>query len=134
MKSTCKWLGNYKSVVDNGANHSIQLDLPEEKGGENSGPTALEMLLMSLNGCVSTIFALVATKMRLSYSELTIEMFSENENNSPSITYVEFEFSIKTEEPKEKIEKCLETTLKTCPVGLLFEKAGVEIQYNINYL
>lgn len=134
MKSTCKWLGNSKSVVDNGANHSIQIDLPETKGGENSGPTAHEMLLMSLNGCISTIFGLVAAKMRLSYSELTIEMFSENENNSPSITYVEFEFSIKTEEAKDKIEKCLETTLKTCPVGLLFDKAGVEMEYNINYL
>ncbi len=134
MKSTCIWKEKFQSVVDNGRGHSIAIDLPLAKGGDNTGATALEMLVMSLNGCIGTIFALVAQKMRIGFTQMELLMFAEQENNAPTITYINFELSIKTEEAQEKIEKCLDTTLKTCPVGVLFDNAGVEITYNINYL
>lgn len=134
MKSISLWTKNFQSVVDNGRNHSLVIDLPETKGGNNSGPTALELCVMSFSGCVGTIFAMVAEKMRLSFSKMDVNVVAEQKNDAPTITNIHFILSIQTTHEKDKIEKCLEHTMKTCPVGVLFKQAGVEITNEIKLL
>ncbi|NLF43303.1 MAG: OsmC family protein [Bacteroidales bacterium] len=134
MKSKSIWTRDFQSVVDNGRNHSMVIDLPEAKGGNNSGPTALEIAVMSFSGCVGTIFAMVAQKMRVSFDKMEVESDAQQKDNAPTITDLHFIFSIKTNESKEKIEKCLEHTMSTCPVGVLFKQAGVRITNEIKYL
>lgn len=134
MKSNSLWTRKFQSVVDNGRNHSMVVDLPEAKGGDNSGPTALELCVMSFSGCVGTIFAMVAEKMRLSFDKMEVEAQAEQKNGAPTITDIHFIFSIRTTESKDKIEKCLSHTLSTCPVGVLFKQAGVVITNEIQYL
>ncbi|MFA6951031.1 MAG: OsmC family protein [Lentimicrobiaceae bacterium] len=131
MKSNSLWTKNFQSVVDNGRNQSIVIDLPEAKGGNNSGPTALEMCVMSFSGCVGTIFALVAKKMRLTYEKMEIDVDAQQNNDAPTITDIHFVLTIQTKDDKLKIEKCLEHTLNTCPVGVLFKQAGVKITNEI---
>ncbi len=134
MKSNSLWTRKFQSVVDNGRNHSMVIDLPEEKGGSNSGPTALEMCVMSFGGCVGTIFAMVAEKMRLTFEKMEVELIAEQNHNAPTITDIHFTLSIHTSERIEKIEKCLEHTVNTCPVGVLFKQAGVSITNEIKIL
>ncbi len=134
MKSKSLWTRKFQSVVDNGRNHSLVIDLPEAKGGINSGPTALEVCVMGFSGCVGTIFAMVAEKMRLKFDILEVEVDAEQKNNAPTITDIQCILQIRTGEEKAKIEQCLEMTLKTCPVGLLFVQAGVNITHEIVYL
>lgn len=134
MKSNSLWTRQFQSVVDNGRNHSMVIDLPEAKGGSNSGPTALEMCVMSFSGCVGTIFAMVAQKMRLTFEHMEVEVNTEQKNDAPTITDIHFILNIKTTEEKEKIEKCLEHTLNTCPVGVLFKQAGVKITNEIKFI
>jgi len=134
MKSTSLWTRQFQSVVDNGRNHSLVIDLPEAKGGINSGPTALEMCVMSFSGCVGTIFAMVAQKMRLTFEHLEVEVNAEQKNEAPTITDIHFIMNIKTIETKDKIEKCLEHTMNTCPVGVLFKQAGVKITNEIKFI
>lgn len=131
MKSNSLWTRKFQSVVDNGRNHSMVIDLPEPKGGSNSGPTALEMCVMSLSGCVGTIFAMVAEKMRIKFEKMEVELIAEQSQNAPTITDVHFSLRIQTSEERQKIEKCLEHTINTCPVGVLFKQAGVSITNEI---
>lgn len=131
MKSNSLWTRKFQSVVDNGRNHSMVIDLPEPKGGSNSGPTALEMCVMSLSGCVGTIFAMVAEKMRIKFEKMEVELFAEQNHNAPTITDVHFTLTIQTAEERQKIEKCLDLTINTCPVGVLFKQAGVTITNEI---
>lgn len=131
MKSNSLWTRKFQSVVDNGRNHSMVIDLPEAKGGSNSGPTALEMCVMSLSGCVGTIFAMVAEKMRLKFEKMEVELIAEQSQNAPTITDVHFTLRIQTSEERQKIEKCLDLTINTCPVGVLFKQAGVSITNEI---
>jgi len=131
MKSTAIWKKGYQSVVDNGRNHSIIIDLPETKGGENTGPTALELSIMGLTGCINTIFALMAKKMRIEFSMLKVELYAEQEQGAATITYIDCTLYITSNASKEKIERCLEQTIKTCPVGVLFQQAGIEIVHEI---
>lgn len=132
MKSKSIWTRDYQSVVDNGRNHSMVIDLPEDKGGANSGPTALEICVMSFSGCIGTIFAMVAHKMRLPFNKMEVLVDANKPDNATTITDLHFILEIATSEPKEKVKKCLEHTMKTCPVGLLFQQAGVKITNEIS--
>jgi len=134
MKSNSLWTRKFQSVVDNGRNHSLVIDLPEVKGGVNSGPTALELCVMGFSGCVGTIFAMVAEKMRIKFEKMEVEVEALQKDNAPTITDVNFVLFIKTDEDHDKVEKCLDLTLNTCPVGVLFNQAGVKIEHEIKYL
>jgi uncharacterized OsmC-like protein len=131
MKSTVKWTKNLQSVVDNGRGHQVVLDMPEAKNGDNQGATALELAVMSLSGCIATIFAVVAAKMRIKFTQLEVELDASKTDEDATITKVDYIFKIKTDEPVDKIEKCLKHTMDTCPVGVLFEKAGIPINSKI---
>lgn len=134
MKSKSIWIRDFQSVVDNGRNHSMVIDLPEAKGGSNNGPTALEIAAMSFSGCVGTIFAMVAQKMRLSFDKMEVEAEALQKDNAPTFTDLHFVFTLKTTEEQSKVEKCLEMTMNTCPVGVLFKQAGVNITNTIVYI
>ena len=134
MKSNSLWTRQFQSVVDNGRNHSVVIDLPEEKGGVNSGATALELIVMGLSGCIGTIFAMVAQKMRIEFEHLEVILDAEQKNDAPTVTDVHFVLEIKTNEKLEKIQKCLDTTISTCPVGVLFKQAGVNITNEIKII
>lgn len=134
MKSKSLWEKKIQSVVDNGRNHSIVIDLPESKGGANIGPTALEMCVMSFSGCVGTIFATVAQKMRLTYEAMEVDVDAEQKDNAQTISDIHFILSIKTSKEKSKVERCLEHTINTCPVGILFKQAGICITSEIKMI
>jgi len=75
MKITSRHVaGCYQSVVDNGRNHGVVMDLPEKKSGDNVGATALEMAGMALAGCISTIWAVVANNSKCSYRKMIVEL------------------------------------------------------------
>jgi putative redox protein len=131
MKSTSVWTKDFQSVVDNGRNHSTVIDLPQQAGGSNNGPTALELCVMSFSGCIGTIFSLVAKKMRLEFDKMQVDVEAEKKDNAPTITDINCIVTIKSQEGEEKLKKCLEHTLKTCPVGLIFEQAGINITHEI---
>ena len=71
-KATAKLVDNVKSEVDNSRSHSIICDLPLKKGGENTGPTAYELAIMSLADCAVTIFADVAKKSKINIDNLKV--------------------------------------------------------------
>ncbi len=42
-----------------------------------------------------------------------------------------FDILLKLDAPEDRVQRLHELTLKNCPVGILFEKAGVELKYNL---
>ena len=129
MRSTARNVsGCYQSIVDNGRQHGIVLDLPEAKEGSDLGPTALELLAMSLAGCVSTIWAVVAGNSNVSYKKLLVELDTEKPDSEPTITAAKAVVYVESDEPVAKLERTLDKTMRVCPVGHLYENAGVEIE------
>ncbi|WP_455383714.1 OsmC family protein [Salinispira pacifica] len=128
MKSTAKLVeGCYQSIVDNGRHHGVVLDLPGAKGGDDLGATALELAVMSLSGCISTIWAVVAKNSGVSYHKIVVDIDAEKPDDSPTITSVTGTVRIESSEPEEKLERTLDKVLRTCPVGQLYEKAGIKV-------
>ena len=131
MKATTTWTKGISSVITDNRGHETIIDLPEAKGGEDLGPTAFELCLMSYSGCVNTIFNIVSKKMRFEFSALEVDTIGHQKDGAPTFTDIEVELRVETEASDEKIESCLQKTLKMCPVGVLFHQAGVNTTYEI---
>jgi len=131
LKARAKWVEGYRSILDNGRGHSVVVDLPQSLGGRDTGATALELAVMSLAGCISTIFILVAGKMRVKVHSLEVEVDAEKPGGEPTVAEAKVTIRVKTDEPREKVEKVLKHTLANCPVGLLFEKSGTKLSFQL---
>ena len=131
MKSKAKLVEGMKSVVDNGRKHSVVLDLPEAKGGTDSGATALELVVMGLSGCITTIFASVAKNSNLSYNSIDVDVEALQEEGASTITSASAEVKVVSSESEKKVERIFKKTLEICPVAKLIEQAGIEIKHNL---
>lgn len=129
MKVRAVWISGFRSVVDNNRGHSVVLDLPKQYKGDDSGPTALELAVMSYAGCVATIFKIVAEKRGLSFEDLEINL--EAVKGDKTIERGTAKLVIKTAAKKEEVETALHLTLQTCPVGVIFDNAGIKIDWQI---
>lgn len=128
MRAYASWKGGYESALEDGRGHSVTVDLPTDEEGQNRGPSALELAVLSLAGCVSTIFALVARRRRLRFEEMRVELEAVRPRGAQTITSVEGIFHIATSVPEEEVVTALNLTLRTCPVGVLFERAGIPVR------
>jgi len=130
LVANAKLVKDLRIAVDNGRAHSVCLDLPPELGTDR-GPTALELGVMSYAGCFATIFALTAKKMRAPLKDLEVKLEATKSEEAGTVTEAKFDIIVKADAPKYRIQRIHELTLENCPVGKLFEKAGVKTSYNI---
>ena len=131
LNATAKLVKNYRIDVDDGRAHAICLDLEQDDGGTDMGPSALELALMSFAGCYAAIFMLTANKMRKTIKDLEIKAEAVKSEEAGTITETRFDITVKADMPEERVHRLHELTVKGCPVGKIFEKAGVKITYNI---
>jgi uncharacterized OsmC-like protein len=106
------------------------LDLPPELGTD-MGPTALELGVMSYAGCLATIFILTAKKMRIPLKNFEVKMEAVKSEEEGTITETSFDILVKASAPEDRIQRIFKLTLENCPVGKLFEKAGVRATYSM---
>jgi uncharacterized OsmC-like protein len=123
-------LRDFRIVVDNGRSHSVCLDLQLDTGSD-MGPTPLELCTMSYAGCYAIIFALTAKKMRLPLKELGITLEATESAEEGTITETTLNITVKADATADRVKRIHQLTVKNCPVGKLFEKAGVRTTYNL---
>ncbi|MEM2103064.1 MAG: OsmC family protein [Candidatus Bathyarchaeia archaeon] len=122
VKAHARWVENTRSIVDNTRTHSIVLDVETTKGGTDSGPTALELSLMSLAGCAITIFADVAKKSKIPLTKMEVEVESEKSPDSPVISNVNLKVRIAGKARHELLEAAWRRTEANCPVLFAFKE------------
>jgi uncharacterized OsmC-like protein len=125
-----KLVKDFRIDVDDGRSHAVCLDLPLDMGTD-MGPSALELALMSFVGCYATIFILTAKKMRVSLKDLEVETEAVKSEEAGTITKAKVDIVVSTDAPKDRIQRIHELTLKNCPVGKIFDKAGIKTSYKI---
>jgi len=130
LLSTAKLVKDLRIAVDNGRAHSVCLDLPPELGTD-MGPTALELGVMSYAGCFATIFALMAKKMRVPLKDLEVKLEALKTEEAGPVTEASFNLIVKIDASEETVQRIFKLTVENCPVGKLFEKAGVKVSYNL---
>lgn len=129
LHATAKMVQGSLIVLDNGRAHAAVVDQPSESS-PGVGPTPLELCVMSHAGCYVTIAQLVASKMRMQLKGLDVTVDALKSEEAGTIVEETFGIVYETDAPEEQVKRLHEHTLKNCPVGILFEKAGVKIIYN----
>ena len=130
LHAKAKIIANFEIMLDNGRAHSVIVDQPNENF-LGLGATPLELCVMSHAGCYATICKLVAGKMRLQIKGLEVKVEATKSQEAGTIVEETFDILYKTDDTEDQIQRLHEHTLKNCPVGVLYEKAGVKITYHI---
>jgi putative redox protein len=130
LHAKAKIIANFEIMLDNGRAHSLIVDQPD-LNNPGLGATPLELCVMSHAGCYATICQLVAGKMRLPLKGLEVKVEATKSQEGGTIVEETFDIAFKIDATEDQIQRLHEHTLKNCPVGVLYEKAGVKIIYNI---
>lgn len=127
--STAKLVENVRTLVDNSRTHTIVCDLPTAKGGDNTGPTALELAIMAFSDCAVTIFADVAKKSNVDIVKLEVVAEAEKPADSPILKGVKLKVNVAAKARRELIEAIWRRTEANCPVVKIFtEPIPIEIE------
>jgi putative redox protein len=106
-------------------------DEPPARGGENRGPSPLELVLFSLCACTNVTTGRMAAKLRFRYSNLETEAEGELDTRGRKGTAdvpvhyraVRLRARIDTEESDERIERLADLVGRYCPVDSLIGAA-----------
>jgi putative redox protein len=128
MQAIGTWKGGFETVLEDDRAHTVVVDLPIDEGGRSAGPSALDLALLSLAGCITTIFALVARKRHLGFQGMSIALEAERPAKAPTLTRVRGTLRVHTKADVSEVETALRLTLKTCPVGVIFEQAHIPVE------
>ena len=132
---TSQWLSNMSFEASvNG--HSVIMDADSNVGGENKGPRPKPLLLVSLAGCTGMDVVSLLNKMRVSFSDLKINVSGELTDEHPKIyKKIHITYIIKGKDiDKAKVEKAVVLSQdKYCGVSAMLKKAS-EITYQIDVI
>lgn len=142
---TTEYIKNYKSVNHVRDLPDIYLDEPVELGGENAGPTALEMCLCALNSCTAMIMNILRREMKFDLGGVRFEAtgihdvrraemrrtgktFSQVEPIAYHYHKVIQKVFIRTPESDERLEKFKSEVERLCPLHALFRDAKIDVE------
>jgi uncharacterized OsmC-like protein len=128
--ATALLIRDFRIALDDGRSHSVCVDLQIDEGSD-MGPTPLELCVMSFAGCYAIIFALTAKKMRIQLKKLNVRLEAVETEEAGTITEASLDIKVKADASQDRIDRLHKLTVKNCPVGKLFEKAGVKTRYKI---
>jgi len=128
-KATAKLIENVRTFVDNSRTHTVVCDLPIAKGGNDTGPTALELAVMALSDCAATIFADVAKQSKIEVKGIEVVAEAYKPADSPSLNSVKLKVNVSAKARKQLIEAIWRRTEANCPVVRIFkEPIPVEVE------
>jgi putative redox protein len=94
--------------------HRILVDQPERAGGEDAGPSPLELLAASLASCVALYVRQFCHSRALDYHGMRVEVDARSASNPGRIG----EFAVRVRVPAEltpQLATMLERAAKSCP-------------------
>ncbi|PVX24039.1 MAG: hypothetical protein CW716_10910 [Candidatus Bathyarchaeum sp.] len=123
IKVTANWVENVRSVAENTRGHQVVLDLGTAAGGDNKGPSALELAIMSLADCAVTIFADVCKKSGVELSKMEVTAEAEKPEGTPIISGVNMKVKVAAKDRKPKLDAIWRRTEANCPVVYIFKES-----------
>lgn len=128
MKVNVRWLTDLAFEVKNEKGLRYFMDSENPDGSPGLGPKPMEMLLSALAGCTGMDVVSILKKMRVNFSEFTMEVKAERTDEHPKV-FTEIELTYFLEDVNEAdIEKVLKAVSlsqeKYCSVGAMLKKAA----------
>jgi putative redox protein len=122
---------NFKQDVKAGK-HSWIMDIPKEKGGDETGPDPHELLLGSLGACTSITLQMYARKKGWDLEDVSVDLTHEeveNPNGPGKVNKISREIKVSGNLTEEQVQS-LRSIADKCPIHKLLE-GPKEITTNI---
>jgi len=133
MKAVVKWTDGVQFVAESGSGHAIIVDGPPEKGGRNTGPRPMELLLMGLGSCSSFDVIGILQKSRQNIIDCHVEVEAERVDAVPALfTKIHLHFVVTGRGVKEAhVKRAVELSAeKYCSASIMLAAGGVEISHD----
>ncbi len=75
----------------------------------DTAPTALELAVMGLAGCITTIFAMIASGKKLSFEDIEVIVDAEKSEKDQTITSGKIKGIVVSSEPENRVRKIWRT-------------------------
>jgi putative redox protein len=128
MQASATWQGGFRTELTDDRGHRVTVDLPLDEEGSDSGTSALELSVLALAGCIVTIFLMIARRRRVPIEALSVDLEGHRPDGARTIERVDGHVTIETTAVPNEVDTVLRLTLRTCPVGVLFEQAGIPVE------
>lgn len=131
-KVEVKWIDGMRFVAIPESGHAVIMDSSEDKGGLDSGPRPMELLLISLAGCTGMDVIYILKKMRVQVQGFELKIDAERKQEHPryySKIHVKYVFYGK-DIPEDKVKQAIELSQhKYCSVSATMRAVG-ELTYS----
>ena len=133
LRATAEWIRDSQLRIHNHRGHQIICDLPTDQGGDNTGPTALELVIMSLAGCAVSIFTDVCKQSKIELKTLKASVDAQKQPGTSNLVAVNLKVEVSAEARKQLLEAAWRRTEANCPVLLIYQDpTPVKVQFGIN--
>ena len=122
IKAKARLVENVQTVVTNLRSHTVVCDLPKNLGGDDSGPTALELAVMAIADCTATIYADVAKKSNIELTKLEVAAEAVKADDAPVIKSVDIKVKVASKARESLLKACLRRTEANCPVLSIYKE------------
>jgi len=128
-----KWIDGLRFVATDSAGHSIVMDASKKSGGEGSGFSPMQLLLVALGSCTGMDVVHILRKQRQQADDLEILVSGRRVEEPPRVyNDIHVEYKVKGKSIKERaIQRAIQLSEdKYCSVGAtLRAKAKVTSNY-----
>jgi len=132
MLTKIKWLGKRRFEGETQSGHKVKMDIAVEKGGENTGPTPMELVLTALGACSGLDVVPILEKKRVKLDSLEIKLEAERADEHPRVfKKIKIEYIFQGKDLKESdLKNAVELSAdKYCSVSGMIRKTA-ELNYS----
>ena len=122
MQAEVRWLGKRSFLARSGSGHGIVIDVTEAAGGENLGPSPMELVLLGLGGCTGFDIVDMLEKMRERVRGCRITLEAERAENPPRVfTLIRMTIRVSGRQlDRAKVERAVKLSAeKYCSVSIM---------------
>lgn len=133
MKVTVDWKNNTAFAATTATGHTVWMDGPEDKGGENRGARPMEMLLVGIGGCSSYDVIQMLKKSRQDVTNAVCQVSAERADTIPAVfTSIHLHFIIKgCDLDQKKVERAVSLSAeKYCSASIMMQAAGATVTHS----
>ena len=137
MKAKISWDGEARFVAETESHHTVLMDGPPERGGKNSGPRPMEMMLMAIGGCAAFDVVHILKKGRQSIVSCDAQVEAVRSDEVPAVfTKIHLHFKVSGGNIKENIVRNAVklSAEKYCSASIMLSKGGVEITHSLELI
>jgi len=136
FKSTVSWSGKGLQVEAEARGFKVTMDEPKKLGGTNTGMNPVEMLLVSLGGCVAICAAAFAKSCQIELKDCSVDLEGDldpagflglDPEAKRGFSEIRCKLNIDSESPQENIDNLKALIADRCPVSDTLKGVSVKI-------